>query len=128
MEKFTLTKEEFIKRSMKGEVFIRDDVKYFYDSSYAVPFRVSRKKDNSNLAYCDWYAFNETNLFTLEQPTSIIERRWKWRFDHIQEAYTSETNGYMSDLYATTHRYIKDGWYKVEDLYIDVEVKEKSWI
>lgn len=117
MENFTLTKEEFIQRSMNGEVFIdRDGDRYFYDKTEVNPFRF-----NDTVLHSYWNRFNSKVLFTLEQPKPIIERRWKWRRDY--EGYTTVTIDYFSDTYKDVSVYENDGWYK-SDMYIDVEIKQ----
>ena len=117
MEPFTLTKEEFITRSMAGEVFIstHSDKKFFYDNKYNIPFRVNHEDLDNNWNYMDG-----KHTFTLEQPNPKIERRWKYRRDKI--GYTEETDCYYSDEKAKS---VLNGmlYYKTEDCFIDVEIK-----
>ena len=116
MEKTTLTKEEFIKRSMAGEVFIYGGDKYFYDTCENPPFRLDGDYIRSN-----WGYFDGKTIFEIEEPKPIIERRWRWRKDEYGRTQTSD---YVSDKYAEIHSYIFSNWYKVEDDYIDVETKQ----
>ena len=118
MQEFTLTAKEFIERSMKGEVFILKTTRgrYHYDYSKANPFRV----DEDSMNY-SWNHLDGIYLFTLEEPKPVIERRWKWRKDF--KKYTAESN-FIPDIYADESLYKKEDWYKVEDLYIDIEIKD----
>lgn len=113
-KEFTLTKEEFIKRSMNGEVFINREDRYFYDKGEYDPFMV-----NNSALDGAWSNFNGKTLFTLEEPKPIIERRWRWLSDTSK--YTEVSARYYSDKESTM---IGDGWYKKEDDYIDVGVKQ----
>ena len=118
MKQFTLTKEEFITRSMAGEVFLDKNLsRFYYDNSKEQPFRL-----NNVPLTTAWYIFNGQKLFTLEQPKPKIERRWKYRKD-CKEGDTHETSIYVSDEYAKENRFLKDKWYKAEDCFIDVEIK-----
>ena len=115
MEPFALTKEEFIIRSMAGEIFICKDSTYCYDSGFIIPFR-----SNINTLEMGWGLFDGiTKQFTLQQPKPKIERRWKWRKDN--KHYTEETDCYHSDV-NVSHLQGSD-WYKAEDCFIDVEIK-----
>ena len=114
MEPFALTKEEFITRSMAGEVFLYDNSRLFYSVSETNPFRL----EGSPLHY-NWDLLDgETKHFTLEQPKPKIERRWKYRRD--TEGITEESLSYYSDKVSGQ---FKDDWYKAEDCFIDVEIK-----
>lgn len=116
MEPFALTKEEFITRSMAGEVFFYNNKKVFYDSSFGNPFRYEREELNGN-----WDLFDgKIKIFTLGQPKPRIERRWKYRAD--RKDYTIETNLYYSEEKAKSS--LDSHYYKAEDCYIDVEVKD----
>ena len=117
MEQFTLTKEEFITRSMKGEVFVstHSDKRFYYDNKYTIPFRVNDEDLDNNWSYMDG-----RHPFILEQPKPKIERRWKYRKDTLK--YTQETNYYYTDEEAKSSQDISD-WYKAEDCFIDVEIK-----
>lgn len=115
MKTTTLIKEEFITRSMAGEVFILEGCRYFYAPSKENPFRVDYAAIGSSWCYMDGIT-----LFEVEEPKPIIERRWKWRKD--SDGCTIEDARYMSDEFIE-HYAIGGGWYKVEDLYIDVEIK-----
>ena len=116
MTKFTLTKEEFIKRSMNGEVFIHDlyNNKYFYDDKYTNPFRFNKEALNIH-----WDDLNGKDLFIVENPKPIKERRWKWQKDKKDISYISE---YITDKFAKDVNMLKDGWHKRENDYIDVEI------
>ena len=109
---FTLTKEEFIERSMKGEVFIHKGNRYFYDDNYDIPFRC-----NDICLRAGWSNFNDKTIFTLEKP--IKERRWRWQKDKEEISYLSE---YLSDKYAKINKYSKTNWHKRKNDYIDVEI------
>ena len=61
--KVKLTKEEFIKRSMDGEVFEFDSYKYFYDENEKNPFRFEELCMNES-----WGDFNGKNEFTVVEP------------------------------------------------------------
>ena len=114
MELFALTKEEFITRSMAGEVFLDGSNKLFYDMSEDIPFRYEKEPLKGN-----WDLFDgETKRFTLEQPKPKIERRWKYRRD--LNGITEESLSYYSDKVSGQ---FKDDWYKAEDCFIDVEIK-----
>ena len=65
---FKLTKEEFIKRSMTGDVFELNGEKYYYDSNENNPFRAN---DMSLNGY--WYYFDGINEFTLVEPEPETE-------------------------------------------------------
>jgi len=114
-KEFTLTKKEFIERSMKGEVFIDGfNNRLFYDNNKENPFRYCNKA-----LHGAWEYFDGKALFTLEKPKPIIERRWKWRLDEIGRTIESH---YLSNEYAEKYDYT--GWYKTE-LYIDVKLSCK---
>ena len=114
MEPFALTKEEFITRSMAGEVFLNGNNRLFYSVSETNPFRL-----NGNTLHWGWDLFDgETKKFTLEQPKPKIERRWKYRRD--TDGITEESLSYYSD---ESSNYFKKDWYKAEDCFIDVEIK-----
>ena len=68
---FTLTKEEFIERSMKGEVFIHEVTgnKFFYDKSKDTPFRL-----NNYPFLTDWGLFDKDELFRSEKQKVTIEK------------------------------------------------------
>ena len=111
---FTLTKKEFIKRSMKGEVFLNRGAMYFYSEEFNVPFRVDYLAIGNS-----WRLFDGQTLFTSEEPKPIIERRWKWLKDY--DDYTACTN-YLTDRYAIVNEYSNAGYYK-SDMFIDVEAE-----
>ena len=115
MKQFTLTKEEFITRSMAGEVFVYKNYRLFYDPYQIIPFRLNEEE----LDTC-WKLFNGKELFTLEQPKPRIERRWKWRKDTSD--YTEETDCYHNDANAIS--LIALGMYKAEDCFIDIEIRD----
>ena len=96
---FTLTKEEFIERSMKGEVFIHEVTgnKFFYDKSKDNPFRF---KNNQLLTA--WGLFDKNDeLFRSEKQKVTIE---KWLCKNNQGDFvTTETsdidgNGYLEKV------------------------------
>ena len=69
---FTLTKEEFIERSMKGEVFIHEVTgnKFFYDKSKDIPFRL-----NNDHLLTAWELFDKNDeLFRSEKQKVTIEK------------------------------------------------------
>ncbi|MDQ1264560.1 MAG: hypothetical protein QG559_1561 [Campylobacterota bacterium] len=116
MKTTTLTNEEFITRSMAGEVFILNGDKFYYDITKYNPFRC-----NTCALDILWQTFNGKTIFEIEEPKPTMERRWKWRRDSF--GYTVESGSYMSDIFVGNNNYSVEGWYKVEDLYIDVEIK-----
>ena len=63
-KEFTLTKEEFITKSMAGEVFIRvsGGRRYFYDETEVNPFRLSGTPMSDA-----WQHMDGKTLFTLEE-------------------------------------------------------------
>ena len=69
--KVKLTKEEFIKRSMKGEVFKHDGDIFYYDAKHINPFRWG-DEDLKGL----WVYFDGEREFTIVEPkpkTKIIK-------------------------------------------------------
>ena len=58
------------------------------------------------------------------KPEPIIERRWQWAKNHANGT-TELRNGYISNDYVMELS-IADGWYKLENNYIDVELKDLS--
>lgn len=113
--KTTLTKKEFITRSMEGEVFLLDGYRYFYDATKVYPFRI-----NVNNLDESWKDFDGNILFEIEKPKPILERRWKYILH--RNGYSNISLSYMSDTYAESNEYIAPKWYKIEDMFIDVEV------
>lgn len=99
---------------MAGEVFLDGSNKIFYDASENNPFRYETHPLNGNWDLLD----GKTNYFTLEQPKLKIERRWKYRRD--LNGITEESPSYYSDEKSGM---FKDDWYKVEDCFIDVEIR-----
>ena len=73
--KVKLTKEEFIKRSMNGEVFIFSGYKYSYDESKNNPFRIEDVGLNGG-----WEAFNGINEFTVIEPKPKTKIVKEWMF------------------------------------------------
>lgn len=115
MKPFSLTKEEFITRSMAGEVFLDKNLsRFYYDNSKKQPFRL-----NDVPLTAAWSIFNGQELLTVEKPKPRIERRWKWRKDKLN--CTEESYYYYSDT--CTLPFNPEGWYKAEDCFIDVEIK-----
>ena len=118
MESFTLTKEEFITRSMAGEVFIstHNSKRFYYDNKYTIPFRVNNEDLDNNWSYMDG-----EHLFTLEQPKPKIERRWKY-LKNYRDGRTMESAQYYND--SKVNEYLDlTKWYKAECCFIDVEIK-----
>lgn len=76
--KVKLTKEEFIKRSMKGEVFELYDCRYFYDSNKINPFRI----DDVGLGGC-WDNFNGINKFTVVEPKKKTKIVKEWLYKDV---------------------------------------------
>ena len=103
-KKFTLTKKEFIKRSMKGEVFINSIHKYFYDDTFENPFRISDSGMDVS-----WEMFDSKTLFTLKEPKKEPkELLWYWSLQD-QEGDWSISN-YMfteSDVKDMTENYTR---------------------
>ena len=116
-KEFTLTPEEFISRSIKGEVFLRKGDRYHYSAGNIPPFKVG-----DNLLINEWSLFDGKRLFTLEKPKPKIERRWLWLKD--RNGYT-ETSYYVSNEYAQLHNFIGI-WHKKVNDYIDVEINDKA--
>ena len=119
MEPFALTKEEFITRSMQGEVFISVEygTRFYFDPKYSIPFRVEESPLEEG-----WNLINSTNLFTVEPPKPKIERRWKY-LKNNRDGRTMESAQYYSD--SKVHEYLDlTKWYKAEDCFIDVELKD----
>ena len=74
--KVKLTKEEFIKRSMNGEVFGLDGFLYFYDENEKNPFRFEELGMNES-----WGDFNGENEFTVvePEPKTKIVKEWMYK-------------------------------------------------
>ena len=89
--KTTLTKSEFIRRAMNGEVFELDGNKYFYDESRNSPFRY----DESPIKYA-WDKFNGINEFTVVEPEPETVTVYEWIAGHpMRESY------FISDMLFT---------------------------
>ena len=73
--KVKLTKEEFIKRSMDGEVFEFDGCRYFYDKKEDNPFRVGFVAINNN-----WRYFKGETEFTVIEPKSKTKIVKEWMY------------------------------------------------
>ena len=71
--KVKLTKEEFIKRSMNGEVFELYDCKYFYDKDESNPFRL----DGVDLIN-NWSQFDGVNKFKVVKPKAKTKIVKEW--------------------------------------------------
>ena len=71
--KVKLTKEEFIKRSMNGEIFKHDGYCYFYDKEENIPFRC----DDSYL-HGYWGYFDGINEFTVVEPNKKTKIVKEW--------------------------------------------------
>ena len=123
-EHFTLTKEAFITRSMKGEVFLDSNGdKYFYDENEDNPFRF-----NKSAISAAWDSFNITRfgssneLFTLEEPKPVYEDRYIWLKDY--DGYTVQSM-HVSDKYAESRSFKEENWYK-SDMKITVKIKDNK--
>ena len=113
-KEFALTKEEFIERSMNGDVFIdKNGNKYYYDYSLPTPFRFNNDRLDS------WWLLNGTNIFTLEKPKPTYEDRYIWlkHYDGV-----TGCSDYISDIYAEEEKYIENSWHK-SDMKITVELE-----
>ena len=111
---FTLTKEEFITRSMAGEVFIDSyNHKHYYDDTETNPFRRSNQALRDN-----WDSFTDGTLFTLEEPKPVFEDRWQIRKD--QEGYTLSTSNYYNLYYIDKDYKESDGYYKGPKIAVEV--------
>ena len=64
--KIKLTKEEFIKRSMAGDVFEYIGCRYFYDATKIIPFRFDEEDLLGN-----WDRFDGKIEFNLVIPKDI---------------------------------------------------------
>ena len=73
--KVKLTKKEFMKRSMNGEVFELDGYKYFYDENEKNPFRFEELGMNES-----WGDFNGENEFTVAKPKTKTKIVKEWMF------------------------------------------------
>jgi hypothetical protein len=74
--KVKLTKEEFIKRSMKGEVFELYNCKFFYDKDKTNPFRIEGDDLNGCWSYLD--GINEFTVVEPELKTKIV-KEWLYK-------------------------------------------------
>ena len=96
--KVKLTKEEFIRRSMNGEVFELDGFFYSYDSSERNPFRID---DMVLDGY--WDDFNGINEFTVVEPKSKTKIVKEWIYNIPED---------------------KNQWLTIDKLMTDNEAKE----
>ena len=85
--KVKLTKEEFIKRSMNGEVFELDDFFYFYDSSKKNPFRVEDIGIDGS-----WGDFNGINEFTVVEPEPKTKIVKEWLYKDVLNIWHISSN------------------------------------
>lgn len=124
MKTTTLTTEEFITRSMAGERFMESgDIYYFNRNTGAedpIPFRILWGSGSDKPIRGLWGNFDGKTIFEIVEPEPKIERRWRWRKD--EPLSTIETS-YMTEEVAERYDYIKDGYYKVENCYVDVEMR-----
>ena len=73
--------------------------------------------------HATYLIFSEDTEYRIKPSEQKIERRWKWLKDYKNGA-TAESEHYMSDEYIGDSHYVKDGWYKNEDDYIDIRIEE----
>ena len=73
MEKVELTKSEFIRRSMNGEVFELNGQKYFYAESDEEPFRLDLDGLNGL-----WRSLDGINEFTVVEPEVEMITVYEW--------------------------------------------------
>ena len=73
--KVKLTKEEFIKRSMNGEVFELNGCKYFYNENEKNPFRFEELGMDES-----WGDFNGENEFTVVEPKPKTKIVKEWMY------------------------------------------------
>ena len=113
MKTTTLTRKEFIERSMKGEVFSRQGTEYYYDETETIPFRFG----TSPLYGC-WDNFDGETEFEIVEPEPVFERRWRY-VDHDIN-HSIETSYYYPDRNPPRG----EAWKKIEDDYIDVDMSQ----
>jgi len=71
-----------------------------------------------NEIFEDGKEFKTFKWNSMEELPKTKERRYKWLKDY--EGCTQVSSSYMSDKHAETNTYIKDGWYKDENDFIEV--------
>ena len=110
MKTTTLSKEEFITRSMAGERFTRgpNEVELFYDVAESNPFRSGKTHIQHSWGHFD----GKTKFIIVEK--SIIERRWVWLQDYKESTL-------ISTLMSNQVPEEGEGWYK-SGIFIDVEL------
>jgi len=107
-----LTKEDFIRRSMRGEVFAYETNKFHYDKTKYNPFRM----DDNEMGDI-WRMVNGYTEFILLPKK---ERRYRYKTEDV--GITQITPSYMSDEYADKWKYSQKGFIKLEEDYIDVDL------
>ena len=78
--KVKLTKEEFIKRSMNGEVFELYDCKYFYDEKEINPFRIQEAGITES-----WGDFDGVNEFKVIEPKPKTKIVKEWMYKNMDD-------------------------------------------
>ena len=108
-----LTKEEFIRRSMRGEVFAYETNKFHYDKTKYNPFRMDDNEMGDT-----WNIINTCTEFIV-----LPKEERRYRYIRGREGISELSIGYINDAYAKRNHYTKDnGWHKLEDDYIEVIV------
>jgi len=121
MEKVKLTAKEFVKRGGK-EKFKRDGYTYYVDYNHCNPFRIANEKRTDNMGITSsWNDFNGINEFEVVKE-KVIERRWKYLQNFDGE--TKPSLCYCNNEKAAIHGFLKKGWHKDENDFIDVEVEK----
>ena len=105
MKTFKLTKEEFITRSMAGDVFeFRGNTFYYDNNEKSNPFRLCQQALSS-----DWDKFNGINEFTLVEPEPEMEFWVMFRiYDRIQKYWLDSARLFKTlqacmDCYSESH-------------------------
>ena len=80
-----------------------------------------RKLDNFSSSRELMNPYMREELFRRPKPKPKIERRWRYAKD--EEGCTLTTSNYVADSLAEEYGYCEDGWYKLENDYIDVKVE-----
>ena len=122
MQKFKLTRKEFVNMAEAGCVFEFDENRYFFDETQNSPYRFKGIQMIDSVSIdSSWKHFNGQNEFTLVEPEPVLERRWIWLKDSISNIGVTNMSAYVSDSYAEHLEYVDKGFYKSE-MYIDVEI------
>ena len=107
-----LTKEDFIRRSMRGDVFAYGTSKFYYDKTKYNPFIMDYNEMGDT-----WRMFDGYTEFTL---LTRKERIYRYKTEDV--GITQITPSYMSDEYADKWKYSQKGFIKLKDDYIDVDL------